>query len=50
MCGICGVINYPDSTYNELIGRMVDVLKHRGPDDFGIEIFQEDRVALARQD
>jgi asparagine synthase (glutamine-hydrolysing) len=46
MCGICGILNYPDDSYPELIRRMTELLKHRGPDDWGVKNFPDDRVAL----
>jgi asparagine synthase (glutamine-hydrolysing) len=45
MCGICGVINFnQDPVKEENIQRMMDVQKHRGPDDEGV--FVEDYVGL----
>jgi asparagine synthase (glutamine-hydrolysing) len=38
MCGICGVVDFdqPDAVSAELLQRMNDTLKHRGPDDAGV--------------
>jgi asparagine synthase (glutamine-hydrolysing) len=46
MCGIAGIINFLDA---RAIERMTDVQAHRGPDDRGIEIFQEQRIALGHR-
>lgn len=43
MCGITGIINYKD-TLN--IEAMTQILSHRGPDDWGVKVFPESRVAL----
>jgi asparagine synthase (glutamine-hydrolysing) len=39
MCGIAGIFNYKDSINPEYMGKMLDAIKHRGPDDSGIECF-----------
>jgi asparagine synthase (glutamine-hydrolysing) len=37
MCGICGVIHFDGSPVEkETLARMVEVIHHRGPDDFGV--------------
>jgi asparagine synthase (glutamine-hydrolysing) len=39
MCGIAGIVDFNGSApTRETIGRMTDLLRHRGPDDEGIEI------------
>lgn len=43
MCGIAGIINYPDK---EIINRMIGAITHRGPDDRGTYWDEEGRVAL----
>ena len=43
MCGICGTVNLADKA---LIQQMTSVLAHRGPDDSGFYVFEDDRVAL----
>ncbi len=43
MCGITGIINYKDTLNIEAMTR---ILSHRGPDDWGIKVFPESRVAL----
>ncbi len=37
MCGICGIVNFDNDGHidGEILRRMCDVLKHRGPDDEG---------------
>jgi len=35
MCGICGIVNF-EGVQREEITRMMDLLKHRGPDDQGL--------------
>lgn len=46
MCGIAGVLNIKDGpeVSKETLNRMISVLKHRGPDEFGI--YRDDRVGL----
>ena len=39
MCGITGFIDYSKCTPKEVLDRMVSTLKHRGPDDFGSELY-----------
>ncbi len=36
MCGIAGFCNYPKEEWYALINRMLDVMKHRGPDGKGV--------------
>src|SRR5690348_16615180 len=40
MCGICGVVDFeqPDAVSAELVQRMNNTLKHRGPDDAGVHL------------
>jgi asparagine synthase (glutamine-hydrolysing) len=45
MCGICGVVNFSDVPVNEsLIREMMQIQKHRGPDDEGV--FVENNIGL----
>ncbi|MCC6174884.1 MAG: asparagine synthase (glutamine-hydrolyzing) [Chloroflexi bacterium] len=44
MCGIAGVLTRVGETSPDEIARMVDVLRHRGPDAAGLYV--DDRVAL----
>jgi len=43
MCGIAGMVGETDAA---LLRRMLDLLKHRGPDDWGT--FLDDGVALGQ--
>src|SRR3990172_6687995 len=43
MCGICGIVGYRN--YGD-IARMTEILSHRGPDNIGVKVFENDRVAL----
>lgn len=51
MCGICGVFSYgwsgddPSGT----IVRMRDAMEHRGPDDAGVHVMADGRVALGHR-
>jgi len=49
MCGICGAVNFSpkEQVRKELIARMLDILRHRGPDDEGL--FCDDNVALGHR-
>src|SRR4030042_5843012 len=40
MCGICGVIysNHARPIDRQRLGRMTDIMQHRGPDSFGFHI------------
>ena len=45
MCGICGIIRFDDQPVNEaLVRKMMQTMKHRGPDDEGVSI--EDNLGL----
>lgn len=45
MCGICGIINFNDQDVQEApIRRMMQIMKHRGPDDEGV--FIENNIGL----
>jgi len=46
MCGICGAVNFnpKEQVIKELIARMLDILRHRGPDDKGL--FCDSNVAF----
>lgn len=46
MCGIAGIVHFLDAT---AIERMADAQAHRGPDDRGIQIFPEQRIALGHR-
>lgn len=47
MCGICGIYQFSDSSLKysaEHVNKMLDVMRHRGPDASGIH--QDDRILL----
>jgi asparagine synthase (glutamine-hydrolysing) len=46
MCGIAGIINGGNA---ELLGRMNDIIAHRGPDDAGLEWFADSSSGLAHR-
>jgi len=46
MCGIAGAINWGDA---QVVARMTDSLRHRGPDDRGIVFFPQERVGLGHR-
>jgi asparagine synthase (glutamine-hydrolysing) len=48
MCGIAGYfhINGPGNSDTELLGRMLNILRHRGPDEFGA--YFDNRCALGQ--
>jgi asparagine synthase (glutamine-hydrolysing) len=37
MCGICGITDFTGPVDDGLVGRMSDLIRHRGPDDDGME-------------
>ncbi|MFT4800347.1 MAG: asparagine synthase (glutamine-hydrolyzing) [Flavobacteriaceae bacterium] len=41
MCGICGFIDFNSTSDEIVLDNMVKTLHHRGPDDFGAEIFNQ---------
>jgi asparagine synthase (glutamine-hydrolysing) len=45
MCGICGIIRFDNKTIQEIpIRKMMQIMKHRGPDDEGV--FVENNVGI----
>lgn len=46
MCGITGFIDNKKSTSLSVLDQMVQTLKHRGPDDSGAELYEEDDVMI----
>lgn len=41
MCGICGIVDYSGSSIEgDTLWQMTETLKHRGPDDSGVELFE----------
>lgn len=51
MCGICGSFSYGWSAGDgpEVVTRMRDAMTHRGPDDAGVSILADGRVALGHR-
>jgi asparagine synthase (glutamine-hydrolysing) len=49
MCGIVGVASVSPSAGPDLLGRMKDTLRHRGPDDEGVWWSSDRRVGLAHR-
>src|SRR5580765_6682045 len=50
MCGIAGKMSFTSaSVTRELIERMTDAIKHRGPDDSGAYISPDARVGLGHR-
>jgi asparagine synthase (glutamine-hydrolysing) len=45
MCGIAGIYN-SDPDAEELVGRMISILRHRGPDETGM--YLDDRIAMGQ--
>lgn len=46
MCGIAGFIDFKSTTSKETLHQMVNSMQHRGPDDFGVEIFEEKNALI----
>src|SRR5712691_2640431 len=46
MCGICGWLGTSPSVVSADIGRMLDALRSRGPDDCGVWSEPDNRVVL----
>lgn len=46
MCGIAGIISYREKIDKEVCEKIIENLKHRGPDDSGIYISRDKNVAL----
>lgn len=46
MCGITGFLDYKKQTSESTLREMTDVLKHRGPDDSGYEIFENANYSI----
>src|SRR3954452_23171256 len=51
MCGIAGILAFDErvATDEATVARMIDVLRHRGPDDAGTHVRPEERVALGHR-
>lgn len=50
MCGICGVFNYKNKSRidKDTVEKMLYTIRHRGPDDSRIQIFDEIALGFAR--
>ncbi len=46
MCGIAGFIDFKLNTSKETLHQMVNSMQHRGPDDFGVELFEEKNALI----
>src|SRR5437588_4205271 len=46
MCGICGIVGSAD---RNAIESMTNSLAHRGPDDYGVKLFESAPVALGHR-
>ena len=47
MCGIVAVVtSRPPDGLERLVAELTNTLEHRGPDDFGVEVFADEGVAL----
>ena len=42
MCGITGFVDYTKSTDKQILLKMTNSMEHRGPDGFGIELYELD--------
>ena len=50
MCGIIGQLNFLNKKIDiNLFNSMRDTLTHRGPDDFGTNLFKSDTIALGHR-
>lgn len=49
MCAICGIISKFDVDTNAILQSMLDSMKHRGPDDFGIWESKIDRLGVGHR-
>jgi asparagine synthase (glutamine-hydrolysing) len=50
MCGICGYIDFSLKSSQQVLEKMVATLNHRGPDDYGVYVDQNNlvRIGLAQ--
>ena len=46
MCGLLGIVDYKKSINASLFNEMLNSLKHRGPDDEGVEVFSLDSCSI----
>lgn len=47
MCGICGYIDYKNSIDEGVIYKMVDSIRHRGPNDRGVSFYTTRKALIA---
>lgn len=47
MCGITGYITFDKTFQEEVIQQMTAMMHHRGPDDYGVQLFSKDTYQLA---
>ena len=46
MCGITGFVDFNSNSNQEILDNMVSKINHRGPDDFGANIYNQDSVTI----
>ena len=46
MCGIAGFVDFKKTSNQEVLRSMTDALHHRGPDDYGVEVYDADSAAI----
>lgn len=46
MCGIAGFIDFSKKTENNVLKNMILASKHRGPDDYGIEVYENQFASI----
>ena len=46
MCGICGFVDFNSTSNKELLDAMTSTLHHRGPDDRGTEIYNQNNLVV----
>lgn len=49
MCGLVGILALNSSIHTEHINAMLDIINHRGPDDFGIWFDDKKQIALGHK-
>ncbi|MFN4973227.1 MAG: asparagine synthetase B, partial [Bacteroidota bacterium] len=49
MCGIAGLISSSEPVSKSLFTHMVNTLQHRGPDDSGVFLSEDDFIALGHR-
>ncbi|CAB3289275.1 Putative asparagine synthetase [glutamine-hydrolyzing] 2 [Methanocaldococcus lauensis] len=46
MCGVSGIVRFPENVSKEEIKKMNDTIRHRGPDDEGVYIFNTENYSI----